>query len=92
MNGGPDRPGDGGSAGTAAAEQATGAAPPGERHTTAALEAAAAEGWSLRELERAYILHLLARHDGHRGQTAEALGIDRRTLYRKLKEYEAEAR
>ncbi|MEX2609083.1 MAG: helix-turn-helix domain-containing protein [Gemmatimonadota bacterium] len=44
----------------------------------------------MRDLERAYILHLLARHGGHRGRTAEALGIDRRTLYRKLKEYESD--
>ncbi|MEX0891521.1 MAG: helix-turn-helix domain-containing protein, partial [Gemmatimonadota bacterium] len=54
------------------------------------LERAAEEGWAMRDLERAYILHLLARHGGHRGRTAEALGIDRRTLYRKLKEYESD--
>jgi len=57
----------------------------------ALLERAAEEGWAMRDLERAYILHLLVRHDGHRGRTAEALGIDRRTLYRKLKEYESAA-
>jgi DNA-binding NtrC family response regulator len=54
------------------------------------LERAVAEEWTLQRLERVYILRLLARHDGHRGRTAQALGIDRRTLYRKLKAYRAE--
>lgn len=42
---------------------------------------------SLDALERRYILHVLAREEGHQSRTAERLGIDRRTLYRKLKEY-----
>ena len=57
----------------------------GARVDPALFEEVAADGWSLRHLERAYILHVLRRHDGHRGNTAEALGIDRRTLYRKLR-------
>lgn len=43
--------------------------------------------WSLDAMEREYILLMLERQRGHLGRTAEALGIDRRTLYRKLQEY-----
>jgi DNA-binding NtrC family response regulator len=39
---------------------------------------------TLAELERQYIEEVLARHDGHRGQAAQALGIDPKTLYNKL--------
>jgi len=46
---------------------------------------------TLEQLERAYILHVLARESGHQSRTAERLGIDRRTLYRKLKQYRLEA-
>ena len=42
---------------------------------------------SLAALERRYILHVLAREGGHQSRAAQRLGIDRRTLYRKLKEY-----
>lgn len=43
----------------------------------------------LAEIERCYILSMLEQHGGNQIRTAAALGIDRRTLYRKLKEYEA---
>jgi DNA-binding NtrC family response regulator len=46
---------------------------------------------TLEQLERAYIFHVLARESGHQSRTAERLGIDRRTLYRKLKQYRLEA-
>jgi DNA-binding NtrC family response regulator len=46
---------------------------------------------TLEQLERAYIFHILARENGHQSRTAERLGIDRRTLYRKLKQYRLEA-
>ncbi|HEU4723277.1 MAG TPA: sigma 54-interacting transcriptional regulator [Gemmatimonadaceae bacterium] len=42
---------------------------------------------TLEQLERAYIMHVLALESGHQSRTALRLGIDRRTLYRKLKEY-----
>ncbi len=42
---------------------------------------------SLEQLEREYILHVLSLEQGHQSRAAERLGIDRRTLYRKLKEY-----
>lgn len=44
-------------------------------------------GTTLEELEREYIISMLNHHDGHQIKTAEALGIDRRTLYRKLRKY-----
>ncbi len=46
--------------------------------------------WSLEELERRYILHVLDQEEGHQSNAADRLGIDRRTLYRKLKQYRDE--
>lgn len=43
--------------------------------------------WRLAEREREQILQALAESGGNRGRAARMLGIDRRTLYRKLKEY-----
>ena len=48
-------------------------------------------GETLAELERRYILSVLERCGGHQLNTAAVLGIDRRTLYRKLKEYDVAA-
>jgi DNA-binding NtrC family response regulator len=45
---------------------------------------ASGENWSLDELERQYIQTVLKRTNGHRGRAAAILGIDRRTLHRKL--------
>lgn len=42
---------------------------------------------SLGDVERNHILKALKRFDGNRKQTAEALGISERTIYRKMKEY-----
>ena len=39
---------------------------------------------SLAELEQAYILKVLERTSGNKVRAAEILGIDRKTLYRKL--------
>jgi DNA-binding NtrC family response regulator len=41
-------------------------------------------GLTLAELENEYIQTVLKLHNGHRGQTARALGIDPKTLYNKL--------
>jgi two-component system response regulator AtoC len=41
-------------------------------------------GITLAEMEREYILRVLAENSGHRGRTARALGIDVKTLYNKL--------
>jgi DNA-binding NtrC family response regulator len=45
---------------------------------------------TLRELEREYIIETLRKTGGHKSRAAEALGLDRKTLYRKLDEYRAE--
>jgi DNA-binding NtrC family response regulator len=45
------------------------------------------DAWTLQRLEREYILDVLQHTGGHRGRAAGILGIDRRTLYRKLREY-----
>jgi DNA-binding NtrC family response regulator len=42
---------------------------------------------TLAELERDYILEVLARAGGNKTRAAEILGIPRRTLYRRLEEY-----
>ncbi len=44
-------------------------------------------GVTLEEMERTYILRVLAESDDNRTLTAKRLGIDRKTLYRKLKAY-----
>jgi DNA-binding NtrC family response regulator len=44
----------------------------------------------LERLEREYILDILRETNGHQVRAAEILGIDRRTLYRKLKQYREE--
>lgn len=46
---------------------------------------------SLEELERRYILSVLDYFHGNREQTAETLGINKSTLYRKLQYYKKEA-
>jgi DNA-binding NtrC family response regulator len=54
------------------------------------LKTARSERWNLDRLEREYILAVLDEVGGHQGRAAEVLGIDRRTLYRKLKRYRGE--
>jgi len=46
-------------------------------------------GRSLEEIERTYILNLLGECDGNQSRVARVLGINRRTLYRKLRKYNA---
>jgi len=41
----------------------------------------------LRDVERAYTLEILRRVGGNKSRAAEILGMDRKTLYRKLEEY-----
>ena len=54
------------------------------------LERARQSSLRLSELEREYILEVLAEHGGSRKNTAEHLGITTATLWRKLKQYEKE--
>jgi DNA-binding NtrC family response regulator len=48
------------------------------------------ESWSLDRLEREHIVRTLERTGGHRANAASILGINRRTLFRKLVQYEEE--
>jgi DNA-binding NtrC family response regulator len=45
------------------------------------------ESLSLREVERAHILAVLNRTGGNKSRAAEILGLDRKTLYRRLEEF-----
>jgi two-component system, NtrC family, response regulator HydG len=51
---------------------------------------ASRNGWNLDRLEREYILEVLDSEAWHQARAAEILGINRRTLYRKLKRYREE--
>ena len=50
------------------------------------------EAWSLRRLEDEYIRTVLRHTGGNRNQAARLLGIDRRTLYRRLRRMRGEPR
>lgn len=54
--------------------------------TGSLIDAAAEQGLSLQELETAYIKRVLTKTQGHKGKAAKILGLDRRTLYRKVAE------
>jgi two-component system response regulator HydG len=54
------------------------------------IQEAADHDWTLAEVEKAYILSVLERHQGNKKLTAEILGIGYNTLWRKLKKYDAE--
>jgi DNA-binding NtrC family response regulator len=60
----------------------------GEQDT---LAHALARDLSLDELEREYIQRVLAAEGGNKTRAAQRLGLDRKTLYRKLEEYAARA-
>jgi DNA-binding NtrC family response regulator len=53
------------------------------------LASAVARGLTLEELERDYIQRVLAAEGGNKTRAAQRLGLDRKTLYRKLEEYAA---
>lgn len=56
-------------------------------NTSAILHAAKAKRLTLDQLEREYILEILREAGGNKSRAAEILGLDRKTLYRKLDEY-----
>ena len=58
-----------------------------ERKASDYLATAVARKMSLAELEREYILRVLEDEGGNKTRTAQRLGLDRKTLYRKLDEY-----
>jgi DNA-binding NtrC family response regulator len=51
------------------------------------VEEAVIDNVPLSEVERRYILRILEKMGGHQIRTAQVLGIDRRTLYRRLRQY-----
>lgn len=55
--------------------------------TSAILSKAKAKRLTLDQLEREYILEVLRECGGNKSKAAETLGLDRKTLYRKLDEY-----
>ena len=60
--------------------------PSGQRRREQELvKRAAGSDWDLERLETEYILTILEQTHGHQGRAAEILGINRRTLYRKLR-------
>jgi DNA-binding NtrC family response regulator len=58
----------------------------GDHHAPARLEELASRRMALEEVEREYARAVLASVNGHRGEAAAILGVDRKTLTRKLKE------
>lgn len=44
--------------------------------------------WNLKEVEKAHILKVISHHDGNKSSAARELGISRKTLERKFKEWE----
>ena len=60
-----------------------------ERRNPDRLGAAVAQGLTLDQLEREYIERVLQAEGGNKTRAAQRLGLDRKTLYRKLDEYAA---
>ena len=60
-----------------------------ERKPNDALQGALARGLTLDALERQYIEHVVRAEGGNKTRAAQRLGLDRKTLYRKLEEYAA---
>ncbi len=56
----------------------------------ALVASAGEEQWDLDRLEREYILRVLDQVQWHQSAAAKVLGVNRRTLYRKLKRYREE--
>ena len=59
----------------------------GHREQRSLLGRAASSRLRLADMERLYILEVLKAEGGSRTRAADALGLDRKTLYRKLKSY-----
>ena len=55
---------------------------------SASIQRARNARWSIADLEREHIFSVLEETRGNQTKASEILGIDRRTLYRKLKRYE----
>ncbi len=59
-----------------------------ERRTGELVSSALARNLTLDELEREYIMRVLEAEGGNKTRAAARLGLDRKTLYRKLEEYD----
>ena len=66
--------------------------PPHIRGTESQSEPGDQEIKSLGQLEKEHIIRTLKATDGNRSKTARLLGIDRKTLYDKIKRYGIESR
>jgi len=55
-------------------------------HATSVLSQARENQMTLRQLEQTYVAEILRRAGGNKSRAAEMLGLDRKTLYRKLEE------
>jgi two-component system response regulator HydG len=64
------------------------AAPPDGRSPVAE---AASKAYTLKDLEREYIMRVMENTGGNKTETAKILGVDRTTLYRKLEEYKVKS-
>ena len=64
------------------------AAPPDGRSPVAE---AASKAYTLKDLEREYIMRVLENTGGNKTEAAKILGVDRTTLYRKLEEYKVKS-
>jgi len=62
----------------------------GARGERRVIDEAAERTLPLAEVEKEYILKILEKTGGNKYQAAQVLGIDRKTLYRKLSEIEGE--
>ncbi|HEY5285275.1 MAG TPA: sigma-54 dependent transcriptional regulator [Polyangia bacterium] len=62
-----------------------------ERKSQDRLATAVAQGFTLDQLEREYIERVLEVEGGNKTRAAHRLGLDRKTLYRKLEEYASSA-
>jgi DNA-binding NtrC family response regulator len=58
--------------------------------TSALIARSVEQNMTLRDLEREYILEVMRRTGGAKSRAADLLGLDRKTLYRRLDEYRAE--
>jgi DNA-binding NtrC family response regulator len=63
-----------------------------ERKNPDRLAGAVAQGLTLEQLEREYIERVMQAEGGNKTRAAQRLGLDRKTLYRKLDEYAASPR
>jgi DNA-binding NtrC family response regulator len=56
-------------------------------NTVLPLADAVAKAYTLRDLEREYVMRVMESASGNKTEAARILGVDRTTLYRKLEEY-----